>query len=177
MFRALIVVLLVVSFVFLFIWPGMLTCGVPFWFWETGMCDGLVTAPAAPAAEAPDVDVTLQRDTTIIVPPQAEPQGSAAGTSQYSEPLNGHRLQPEETWTVPQGWSCSGDFVVNGIGYFDNDASTGEVGYAMSGNVSITAPYGGFCDASPASVKATQMKINGCEANQGCRDVHPTHNW
>lgn len=123
MFRAVIVVLVVLAFLFCFIWPGTLTGGVPIWTWMTGQTTGeffappsfgqQVPAPATPTAPAPAVQAPKPPVATAT-PPPAAPATMMGRPSLYLETGTGKT----QTWTLeilPNMVAIIGGYTVNGL--------------------------------------------------------------
>lgn len=93
-------------------------------------------------------------------------------TEEKVEP--GKILVAGEKWTVPIGWTCSGDIVVWPGGLFalyDDLADTGlVVDFAKSAK--IHAPWGAYCDPDdgPEVMKA-RLLAEGCGLPAGCSSV------
>ncbi len=110
------------------------------------------------------------------------PISSATPTPDYrlTPVIKGAVTPPSEEWankTLPPGWegvvpggvTCSGDLLVEGEPWYDQDPATGLVVF-FTQTARVEAPYGAHCAAGDwRQIKEAELRKWGCE--NGCADV------
>lgn len=104
---------------------------------------------------------------TVI--PKATPTPKEPGCpSEFGD----HPLKKEQSWQVPDCWTCLGDIEVEGEKLYDNIAETGLVVYFSEG-AEIYAPWGANCiSGDRRAEKKVEALASGCMGPpEGCKEV------
>lgn len=113
---------------------------------------------------------------TPSVPAPAVSSASSIGAASSSgsagaatSGVSGKQLGSGESWTVPAGFTCSGDLVVDGTVLYDEDKNTGMVVFFEQA-AKVEAPWGASCvRGNRVDVFAQLARKNGCVS--GCSEV------